>query len=140
VLNESERQEFGAYLRRLRERAGKSLRDVQREMGTSPAYLAAIEKGLRNPPQPDYLQRLARCYRVPSLDLMRRAGHLETAPDDADRVRWAYETMLKDPDAAVGHSLEEAPSLEIMRHMVLLYERLSGKRLLTPVLEKGAEP
>lgn len=37
----------GAYIREIRERSGRSLRQVAREIGVSPAYLSDMELGRR---------------------------------------------------------------------------------------------
>jgi transcriptional regulator with XRE-family HTH domain len=87
VLTREQREEFGGYLRGLRQGARMSLRCVHRETGISPGYLSLIERGDRNPPQPAFLLRLAACYRTPGVDLLRRAGYLtlaEAVPEPAE--------------------------------------------------------
>ena len=70
--------EFARYIRQLRERAGKKLRQAAREAEISPTYLKQIESGQRSPPDPEFLRRLAWCYGVAPVDLFRRAGYLIT--------------------------------------------------------------
>jgi transcriptional regulator with XRE-family HTH domain len=39
----------GAFLREMRERAGKSLRQIARDAGVSAAYVSDVERNRRNP-------------------------------------------------------------------------------------------
>lgn len=135
MVTARQRKEFGEYIRGLREACGKSLRQVQRETGGSPAYLSLIEKGERNPPQPDLLRKLANCYGVAPAELLRHAGYLEpedaAAQDDEQAdLLWAYRAVMKDPYYRSGHSLTEEAPPEVMRFVVEMYERFTGKRLL----------
>lgn len=74
-MTTAERQEFGGYLRMLRQKARKSLRQVTREAGISAGYLSLIETGGREPPRGQFLKALAACYGVRVLDFLARAGY-----------------------------------------------------------------
>lgn len=50
---------FGATVRKLRENAKISLRDLANAVGVSAVYLSDIERGRRNPPQDDKLKKIA---------------------------------------------------------------------------------
>ena len=70
-------ESFGSYMRRLRKSKGLTLKRVETQAQVSNAYISQIERGLRNPPHPDILKRLASDYDVPLRDLLIAAGYLE---------------------------------------------------------------
>ena len=67
-------EDFGEYIRSLRQEHGLSLRDVGAKASISSSYLAQIEHGRRRPPGPELLKRLAPVYDVPVRDLLKAAG------------------------------------------------------------------
>ena len=126
-------EDIGQMLKRLR--GEMSLRGVQRNSGVSNAYLSQIEKGLRQP-GPKVLRRLASLYGVSVQELFRKAGYLESEGgepevDEATEVERAYQYVLSDPVFRVGTRPRGPLSLESKRFIVELYERYSGKRLLS---------
>lgn len=146
MLTPQQRIEFGKYLAKLREGKGLSLRDVQREAEISPGYLSLVEAGSRNPPLQAVLRKLARLYGESPKEMLRRAGRLdEEAGEDLalDELRRAYEFVIADPRFQSGHSISSEPTPDIMRFMVEMYEKATGKRLLggkpTFSLEEGQE-
>jgi transcriptional regulator with XRE-family HTH domain len=68
---------FGLYLRHLRERCKKSLRQVEQETGVSFSHLAKIESGYRDTPKPDTLRLLAKSLHTNYTTLMDYAGYNE---------------------------------------------------------------
>jgi transcriptional regulator with XRE-family HTH domain len=133
MLTPKERIEFGKYLRGLREGKGYSLRDVQSGVKISPGYLSLIEAGERNPPRAEFLRKLARYYDVSPAEMLRRAGRLDEEAErdvELDDLRRAYELVIHDPRFQSGHSLSSEPTPDIMRFMVEMYEKGTGKRLL----------
>ena len=129
---DSREEDLGHMLRRLR--GETSLRGVQRLTGISNAYLSQIEKGLRQP-GPRLLRRLAALYGVGIQELFRKAGYLdraeESAVDQTAEVERAYQYVLADPVFRVGTRPRGPLSMESKRFIVELYERFSGKRLLS---------
>ncbi len=126
-------EELGPLLKRLR--GVMSLREVQRLAGISNSYLSQIEKGDRQP-GPRLLRRLASLYGVPVQGLLKRAGYLETQAgetrvDAATEVERAYQYVLSDPVFRVGTRPRGPLTTESKRFIVELYERYSGKRLLS---------
>lgn len=49
---------YGKELRRLREREGKSLRELSRELDISPTYVSDVERGFRSPFEDDVTVRI----------------------------------------------------------------------------------
>ena len=132
--NTDRREEnIGQMLKRLR--GDTSLRGVQRLTGVSNAYLSQIEKGVRHP-GPKLLRRLAALYGVGVQELLRKAGYLEREGeepevDETAEVERAYQYVLADPVFRVGTRPRGPLSIESKRFIVELYERYSGKRLLS---------
>ena len=129
-------ENIGQMLKRLR--GDTSLRGVQRLSGISNAYLSQIEKGERDP-GPKLLKRLAALYGVGVHELLRKAGYLdrggeegeEPEVDETAEVERAYQYVLADPVFRVGTRPRGPLSIDSKRFIVELYERYSGKRLLS---------
>ncbi len=125
--------EIGPLLRRLR--GDMSLREVRRVTGISNSYLSEIEKGERRPGT-NLLKRLAALYSVDIHVLMERAGYLDNEADgdpsdEPLEIERAFQYVLADPVFRFG-ALPSGPlSLESKRFIVEMYERFSGKRLLS---------
>ena len=124
---------IGEMLKRLR--GDTSLRAVQRLSGVSNAYLSQVEKGIRQP-GPRLLRKLAVLYGVGVQQLFRKAGYLdrvgeEPEGDEPAEVERAYRYVLADPVFRVGTRPRGPLSMESKRFIVELYERYSGKRLLS---------
>ena len=124
---------IGEMLKRLR--GDTSLRAIQRLSGVSNAYLSQVEKGIRQP-GPRLLRKLAALYGVGVQQLFRNAGYLDRAGEEPEvdepaEVERAYQYVLADPVFRVGTRPRGPLSMESKRFIVELYERYSGKRLLS---------
>ncbi|MCY0881176.1 MAG: helix-turn-helix transcriptional regulator [Firmicutes bacterium] len=71
--------DFGDYLRNRRRALHLSLEMLATQTQTSPSYLSRIERGMRNPPQPAFLKKLAPALHVDYVTLLEQAGHLNHA-------------------------------------------------------------
>ena len=126
--------EIGPLLKRLR--GDMSLREVRRLTGVSNSYLSEIEKGERRPGT-NLLKRLAALYSVDVRVLMERAGFLDNEDDggdpddDPEEVERAFQYVLADPVFRFGTRPDGPLSLASKRFIVEMYERFSGKRLLS---------
>lgn len=125
---------FGSYLKRLRRAKGLSLKQVEEAAEVSNAYLSQIERGIRKPPHPDILKRLAKAYEVPVEELLEAAGYLEDARDrrlQRQKVERAFEHVITDPQHRYGTRLKgSALSLDAKRFIVEMYEKMTGRKLL----------
>ena len=125
---------FGPYLRRLRRAKGLSLKQVEQAAEVSNAYLSQIERGIRKPPHPDILKRLAKVYEVPVEELLEAAGYLEDAQDrrlQRQKVERAFEHVITDPKYRYGTRLKgSALSQDAKRFIVEIYEKMTGRKLL----------
>jgi hypothetical protein len=67
-------------------------------------------------------------------ELLTIAGYLnepEVRMSDQDRVEWAFNCVLSDPDYKFGTSLgPQGLTLEAKRFVVEMYQKASGKKLL----------
>lgn len=129
----SRNETIGDMLKRLR--GDTSLRAIQRVSGISNAYLSQVEKGLRKP-GPRLLRKLSALYGVSVQELFRKAGFLDSVAeepqvDETTEVERAYQYVLSDPVFRVGTRPRGPLSVESKRFIVELYERYSGKKLLT---------
>jgi transcriptional regulator with XRE-family HTH domain len=64
----------GRVLRRAREHKGLSIREVERRIGRSSAYLSQVERGVIRQPDPVVLLELAKLYRLDFMTLATWAG------------------------------------------------------------------
>ena len=81
-------QEFGLYLKGLRENRKLTIRQVEMKTGISNSYLSLLENGKRGIPKPTILKKMAPVYNVPYEELLEKAGIIEnkdfvyTPPED----------------------------------------------------------
>jgi transcriptional regulator with XRE-family HTH domain len=125
--------DFGKYVRSLRQERGLSLRYVGTKASISSSYLAQIEHGRRRPPGPEILNRLAPVYDVPLRDLMRAAGYLEEAgPNlgEEEEVELAFRYVMSDPRYKSGARVKGELTTDVKRFIVEMYEKATGKKLL----------
>lgn len=80
-------QELSSVLRRLR--GDMSLREAAKRSGLSYSYISSLEKG-KHPrtgatinPTPEILRSLAKAYNYPHEELMKLAGYIDSAEDEA---------------------------------------------------------
>lgn len=133
-MDQAEREEFGAYLKGLRNAKGLTQRDVARLAKVSSPYLTQMERGQRNPPSKAVLKRLAVVYGVREDRLIQQAGYLEDRPPETfprERVEWAFECAKRDPEFIYATRLKgETLDLETKRLIVEMYQKITGKDLL----------
>ncbi len=125
--------DFGKYVKSLRQEHKLSLRDVEAKAGVSSSYLAQIEHGRRRPPGPDILKRLAPVYDVPVRDLLKAAGYLEEAGaslSEEDEVELAFRYVMSDPRYKSGARVKGELTTDVKRFIVEMYEKATGKKLL----------
>ena len=125
---------FGSYLKRLRRTKGLSLKQVEQAAQVSNAYLSQIERGIRKPPHPDILKRLAKTFEVPLDELLEAAGYLDDAKDrrlQAQRIERAFAHVITDPQYRYGTRLKgSALNLDAKRFIVEMYVKMTGRKLL----------
>ncbi len=123
---------MASYLRNVRKERGLSLKKVEKIAGVSNAYLSQLERGLRNPPHPDILKKLAKVYEVPLSDLLAAAGYVEEEKGiTRDQIEGAFLLVIGDPKYRHGTRLKgSALSLEAKRFIVEMYEKMTGRKLL----------
>jgi HTH-type transcriptional regulator, competence development regulator len=129
--------DFGDYLRNLREQQRLSLRDVAAKTGVSISYITQIEHAKRKPPGPDVLKKLALSYNVAVKDLMKAAGYLDDLKEvksnlsDEEEVEMAFNYVMSDPRYRSGTRLSGPMTTEVKRFIVEMYEKATGKKLLS---------
>jgi len=127
-------ENFGNYMRRLRKAKGLTLKQVETQAKVSNAYISQIERGLRRPPHPDILKRLAKTYDVQHRELLVAAGYLEEDSAEVTRRRQieeGFQHALTDPNFKYGTRLRGTHvSLDTKRFIVEMYEQLTQRNLL----------
>jgi len=127
-------ENFGTYMRRLRKSRGLTLKQVETQAKVSNAYISLIERGLRRPPHPEILRRLAKTYDVEHRQLLIAAGYLEEDSAEAIKrrqVEEAYQHVITDPSFRHGTRLKGTRvSLDTKRLIVEMYEKLTERKLL----------
>jgi HTH-type transcriptional regulator, competence development regulator len=127
-------ENFGSCIRKLRKAKGLTLKQVETDAKVSNAYLSQIERGLRKPPHPDILKRLAKVYGVTHRELLIAAGYLEEESAEQakrDKVESAFEHVRTDPKFRQGTRLKGAHlSVDAKRFIVEMYEKMTGRKLL----------
>ena len=69
--------EFGTYIRRLRNKRGMTIRQLELYSGVSNSYLSQLENGKRGIPSPDIIKKLSTGLRVDYEELMIKAGYMK---------------------------------------------------------------
>ena len=129
--------DFGDYLRSLREQQKMSLREVAAKTGVSVSYITQIENRRRKAPGPDVLKRLAPAYNVPVRDLLKAAGYLDDiepirpSVSEEEEIDRAYRYAQSDPQFKFGTRITGPVTTDVKRFIVEMYEKATGKKLLT---------
>lgn len=129
--------DFGDYLRSLREQQKMSLREVAAKTGVSVSYITQIENRRRKAPGPDVLKRLAPAYNVPVRELLKAAGYLDDiepirpSVSEEEEIDRAYRYAQSDPQFKFGTRITGPVTTDVKRFIVEMYEKATGKRLLT---------
>ncbi|MBC7526994.1 MAG: helix-turn-helix domain-containing protein [Chthonomonadaceae bacterium] len=128
------REEFGKYIKKLREDARFSLREAEQLLGISNSYLYQIERGERNPPKIEVLKRMATAYKVSLVALLIAAQIQEPADQDLffndDELERAFEYVKNDKTYQFGtHMNGQTLTPEAKRFIVEVYERFTGLKL-----------
>ena len=132
-MDAEKRKAFGEYLKRLRLGAKLSLRQVEAQAEISNSYLYQIERGERNPPKQEVMERLANLYGV-SLEALTEAART-IPPVDQDlrrkRLHNAYLLVTSDPEYISGMQLNpDNLNDDVKRFIVFMYEKATGTKLL----------
>jgi transcriptional regulator with XRE-family HTH domain len=99
------KQEFGDYMKHLRETKGLTINQLAVAAGISGSQISRIENGLRGVPKPTTLRKIAEATGVPYEELMDQAGYLqdqilssdEAVPDWAtSKDKRDFRKMLED--------------------------------------------
>jgi len=76
------KNEFGQYVKKIRESKNLSLADVAVESGISTSQISRIENGQRGVPKPSTINNLAKGLKVPYEELMEKAGYFKGMSDE----------------------------------------------------------
>ena len=128
-----DKKEAGVFLRELRLKQRLSLRATEREAGVSKTYLWQIENG-NSTPSPEILKRLAPVYQVTTQVLLKALDYLEEQTftvSEVDRLKMAVNLITSNPSYKFETMLDiNKLTPEVMRFIIELYEKTTGKKLL----------
>lgn len=111
--------DFGSYIKRIRESKNMTLNQVALYAEISAAQLSRIETGKRGTPKPMTIERIAKALRVDYEELMVKAGYIEASKplEDDDKLEYYkrkivnefpdIDLMFKDMASLSGDDLEE---------------------------------
>ncbi len=140
-MNYEERIRFGNYLRSLRSAKGLTQRAAAAQADISCPYLTQLEKGQRNPPSREILERLAKLYKVNEEKMLEEAGYREKKGLNSiseERIEWAFRAVQQDPNWTYGtRAREEEFSIESKAFIVEVYQQATGRYLLTATEQEG---
>jgi transcriptional regulator with XRE-family HTH domain len=112
--------ELGSVLKRAREEAGLSLREVEKRTGIRNAHLSQVETGAIAKPEMAMLWDLAALYRLDYSDLLAHSGYASTG-ETSGRQRQRTTAALR----ALG-ALTPSEQAEVLRYMAELKSRRAG--------------
>lgn len=117
---------FGEYLKELREKKGVSLKEVEKAIGASNAYISQLETGTRKKlPEPDRLRKIADYYNVSVNELLQKAGYFqaEDIPETFKQVldkRFLH--VINDPQFHTGQRIDpDEVSPDIKRFVIEMH-------------------
>jgi transcriptional regulator with XRE-family HTH domain len=115
-------ENFGSYIRKIREAKGLTLNQVALYSEISAAQLSRIENGKRGVPKPNTIKQIAEALKVEYEDLMEKAGYLEnkveelpglTSKDERDILK-DLEDIINGLENKDGYSHFDGQSIEDM--------------------------
>lgn len=109
---------LGDFLKASRNAKRLSLRDVEREIGVSNAYLSQLESGKIRTPSPTILHKLASLYDVSYRDLMQLAGYPVPGVKELTTARFA---------SRIGPVTEDEEE-ELIKYLALLRAQRNRRR------------
>ena len=127
---------LGENITRLRRMHGWSQVDLSQKSGVTQATLSRIEHGKVRQPKLEQLQRLAEVLGTTIDHIIegepQPVSEADTAMTDQDRLEWAFQCMISDPEYRSGTSLRTGSelTLDAKRFMVEIYEKATGRKLL----------
>ena len=123
---------IGAVLKRLR--GERTLREVQKATGIANSYLCNVERGSQQPGL-KFLGKMAEYHQTGVADIIRQAellrdNVLNPEGDCVADVERSYRFIAEDPRLGPWEEPEGDLSIEAKRHVIRIYELLTGRTLL----------
>ncbi len=115
-------RELSEVLKELRESKGLSLRQVEKKVKISNAYLSQLENGKIGEPSPHILHKLAKVYETSYNDLMKLAGYIKT--QEGEKVR---ENIISDVAFSTIQDLTQDEREDVLKFIQFLRSKKKRK-------------
>lgn len=130
----SQKFPFGNYLKRLRQRKGVSLKEVEKDTGIPNAYLSQLETGSRQRiPSPERMKILSDYYNEPISRLLKEAGYFEEGgivETKEQKIEKAFQHAKNDPQFKYGTRLKGKCDLDTKLFIIEMYEKITGRKIM----------
>lgn len=113
--------DFGQYIRSIRNEREMTIRQLELYSGVSNSYLSQLENGKRGIPSPDIIKKLAKGLRVDYNNLMVKAGYMEESDNNIDPEFQKFMDEVKVWYKDEPESKEE--KLEMMKKMFEFFKK-----------------
>lgn len=113
---------FGAYIKSLREARGYSINQLALYSDVSAAHISRIERGVRDIPSPEFIEKLAKGLRVSYEHLMEKAGYIKPRDSTSSSIADIFiknSDMVKIP---VLGSIRAGQPIEMISELAPEYE------------------
>lgn len=115
-----EANEFGLYIRNLRNEKEMTIRQLELYSGVSNSYLSQLENGKRGIPSPDIIKKLSQGLKVDYNELMIKAGYMEEMSPSDDRDDPEFQKFMD--EVRVWYKEEPKTKEEKIRIMRKMFE------------------
>lgn len=110
-------ENYGDYIKALRQAKGLTLRDVEKETEISNAYLSQLESGKVKQPSPITLHKLAQYYGVEYDFVMEKVGYPVSKPE------FSVSNLPKIALAARVGSISDEEEMELLEYLKFIRTR-----------------
>nr|WP_054550352.1 helix-turn-helix transcriptional regulator [Lysinibacillus sphaericus] len=123
--------EFGSYIKKVRESKNMTLNQVALYAEISAAQLSRIETGKRGTPKPPTIEKIARALKVDYNELMEIAGYLEletSKQTQLDKDEAEFQAFANDPELEMWYKELPKSDEEELRKLRTIWEMIKNEK------------
>lgn len=123
--------EFGSYIKKVRESKNMTLNQVALYAEISAAQLSRIETGKRGTPKPPTIEKIARALKVEYNELMEIAGYLESETSkqtQIDKDEAEFQAFANDPELEMWYKELPKSDEEELRKLRTIWEMIKNEK------------